>query len=102
MGAGTRFKAKPLWPNQSVLTTSPPIEVPKACQVVVAIEFWKKRTLPSQSAAFTPPVCLLRAPWRLLNGLGGAVLVVEHGEFSGFVVSHQAPVMMSASDALGP
>src|SRR3954447_16568742 len=52
-------------------TTSPPLRVPSALQVVTLIESLTNATWPSQKSAFTPPGWLLRAA--LIAGLCGGL-----------------------------
>ncbi len=64
----------------SAVTTSPPCDVPKACQVSHSISSLANLTEPSTMAALTPPGCLLRAAsagvWlENLDGMHGAVSV---------------------------
>src|SRR5262249_38822652 len=83
-------------------TTSPPRLVLRARHAPMLMALGMKATWPAQKAALTPPACRLRAPCLRPNGLGGGVDTVAHGGLSGLPLLHQAPVMMSGSEALGP
>src|SRR4029077_21171406 len=78
-------------------TISAPFAVPNARQVSTLIVSRKKRTLPSHIAAFTPPVCRLRAS--CIRGRV-PVEVVVHGKLGNEFGPHPPPVITSVAAGL--
>src|SRR5262245_15259513 len=79
----------------SMLMDSPPLAVPAASQAIRETLLRTNRTLPSHMAAFTPPVCWLRASCIRARD---EVEVVVHGGCC--VLPHEPPVITSVALAL--